>query len=397
MKNKLKTWRALACQRVPMIAAILHACSYYENSDKAYWQQLGVGEGTFCVNPYTLEVTYSQQFANTHTPEENAFILAHEGVHVLCDHLNRRQKMKQREGISFQPHIFEIAEEMAVNELVLSIGGWSKVPGGIEPDTSMTNLTTEEKYFELKKKAKHITIKCKCMHGDPKDGDGGRGMGDILKAQAIKAGRKVALENSKGQQPGNMPGELRELASSFAKLYKPPDFRELMLRHMHAMTVSASHFDESTIYRNRMLLDGLCIPNLGNRPQASKFVVSIDNSGSVDDTRFAHLKSILIEAADQLGFNEIIVQHFTTQVMATERYTDLNKLKTFKRRADGGTALEDCDHKAAKTGAVFNIILTDGYVSWLNSYSLPTLIVRTKEEGVSGPPRVRNLIADLVL
>lgn len=378
-----------------MVAAILHACSYREDSTEEFWKGTPAGDKpTFCVNPYTLEVVYSQKFANNNTPEENAFILAHEGTHVLCDHFSRRMAMKKKEGIAFQPRIFMAAEEMAVNELVMSVGHWSKVPSkGVSPLKDLLSLTTEEKYFELKKRATKVEVYCMCGEGEAEGEDS---INDILRSQAINSGRKVALESYKGLPPGNMPGELRVMAAGFAKLDKPPDFRELLIRYMTAMTISCSHFDEATIYRNRVLMDGLCIPNLGNKPQASKFVVSIDNSGSVDDARFSLLKSILIEAADQLGFNEIIVQHFTTQVMATERYTDLSKLKTFKRRADGGTALEDCDQKAKRANGVFNIILTDGYVSWLPHYSLPTLVVRTKE-GVSGPPKVRNLIADLVL
>lgn len=402
MKNDLKTWRALASKRVPMVAAILYACSYYEQDDPEWWKLADAQPGkapTFCVNPVTLEVNYSTKFTSANTVDQNAFVLAHEGGHVLCDHLGRRVKMMKREGSQFIAPLWIMAEEEAVNWLIQSTGGWAKIPiKGVEPQANHKGLTTEEIYFDLKKNCKVVKVPCNCidkaaMAGDGKDGSS---INDILKAKAIETGRKVAIEGAKGQQPGDQPGELRELSASFRKLDKPPDFREVLLRYMTSMAISASHFDEATIYRNRVLLDGLCIPNLGNKPQASKFVVSIDNSGSVHYQMFELLKSCLVEGAEQLGFNEIIVQHFTTKVMATERYTDLTKLKGFKRRADGGTALDDCDHKALKAGGVFHIILTDGYVSWLPSYSLPTVIVRPKSD-VQPPMKVRNLVADMVL
>ena len=383
-----------------MVAAILYACSYYEQDDPEWWRLAGMPSGatpTFCVNPATLEVNYSPKFAQTNTPEQNAFALAHEGAHVLCDHVARGRKMKLREGIGYQPHLWIIAEEEAVNQLVKTVGGWSEIPikGLIECQPAHMQMTTEEIYFDLKKSAKVVKVKCMCMDRSG-DGEEQGTINDILKAKAIETGRKTAVEQCKIQQAGNQPGELKVLAASFHKLDRPPDFREVLLRYMTSMAISASHFDEATIYRNRVLLDGLCIPNLGNKPQAGKFIVSIDNSGSVHDEMFDLLKSCLVEGAEQLGFHEIIVQHFTTEVMMTERYTDLSKLKGFKRQASGGTALYDCDSKALKHGGAFHIILTDGYVDWLPSYSLPTVIVRPNLQ-IQGPMKVRNMIADMVL
>lgn len=399
--NNLRTWRAIACKRVPMVAAILHACAYHEMTDEEMNKALPNpgGTQTFCVNPDTLDVYYSSDFTSKNTPEQNAFALAHEGAHVLCNHVVRRLAMKEREASAFIFPLWMMAEEQAVNQLVASTGGWGSVPinGLIECPSEHQMLTTEEIYYKLKKSCKVVKINCHCMHPDANGkGDAESSAADIVKSQALQAGRKVALEENRGKEAGNLPGELKEMIASFNPLSKPPDFRELLLRYMTSMTAACNSFDEATIYRNRVLLDGLCVPNLANKPQAARFAASIDNSGSVDEAAFSLLKSVLIEAADQLGFSEIVVQHFTTQVMATERYTDLNKLKLFKRKADGGTALEDADMKARKANAVFNIILTDGYVSWLPQYSVPTVIVRT-DGSTQPPPRVRNMIADIVL
>ena len=385
MPNDLKTWRAIACRRVPMVAAILHACSYQE-----------ADVPTFQVNPHTLQVEYSQKFADKQTAEQNAFVLAHEGAHVLCRHGKRRQEMMRREGkMAFRMALWVEAEEQAVNALVSSVGNWEVPSGGVQCPDKHQKLTTEEIYYKLKQEGGKGS-KCQCVvigEGEGWD-DKADSVTELLCEQAIKTGERVAMKD--GKNAGNMAGELRAMHVASLPLDRPPDFRTMLLRYLTNYTASCNTFDDSTIYRNRVLLDGLCVPNLASKPSAARFAASIDNSGSVADEMFGQFKGALVAAAEQLGFTEVVVQHFTTQVMKTERYSDLNRLAKFKRQANGGTALEDCDMKARQEKAVFNIILTDGYVQWLPAYSVPTVIVRVNN-GTEPPPRVHNLIGDVVL
>lgn len=367
-----------------MVAAILHACSYQE-----------ADVPTFQVNPHTLQVQYSQKFANRQSVEDNAFVLAHEGAHVLCRHGKRRQEMMKREGkIGFRMALWVEAEEQAVNALISSVGSWHVPFGGIVCPEKHYKMTTEEIYYALKQEDGKGS-KCLCMIGDGEgDGEQTDSVTELLCNQAIKTGERVAMKGDR--KAGNMVGELRVMHAASLPLDRPPDFRTMLLRYLTNYTATCNTFDDSTIYRNRVLLDGLCVPNLASKPSAARFAASIDNSGSVADEMFDQFKGALVAAAEQLGFNEVVVQHFTTQVMKTERYSDLNRLKKFTRQANGGTALEDCDMKARQEKAVFNIILTDGYVSWLPSYSVPTVIVRVNN-GTEPPPRVHNLIGDVVL
>jgi predicted metal-dependent peptidase len=389
----LKQWRLLASQRVPAVAAILYACSYRNEPDLKWWAANGASAPTFCVNPATLEVVYNDEFAAKNTDDQNAFALAHEGGHVLCEHIKRRKRVMAREGEDFLLPLMIMAEEMAVNQMVMTLGKWSQIPieGLIKCPAKYAQMSTEEIYADLKATTKVVKVSCKCFHDDGKEGDSAT---EMIKAQAINAGREVVKQS--GLQPGTECGELREMAAFAAPLQSKPNFRDMLMRYLLSMNADCRQFDEATIYRRRAQMDGLCMPNISNRSQASRFCASIDNSGSVGEPEFALLKAILVEAAEQLGFDEIIVQHFTTQVMKTERYTDLRKLQTFKRQADGGTALEDCDAKAAQNKAVFNVIMTDGYVQWLDEYSVPTVIIRTAAS-TEPPPKVRNLVAEVLL
>src|SRR5262249_9090293 len=110
---------------------------------------------------------------------------------------------------------------------------------------------------------------------------------------------------------------------------------------------------------------------------------------------FSCLCGVIDSVASTLGFQEIIVQHFTSQVMYTERVMHITGIKKIKRRADGGTQLEDCDRKAREAKGQFHVILTDGYVEWLRDYSIPTIIVRTVRS-TQEPVTARNLIGSVI-
>jgi len=399
LKNDLRVWRGMVHQKIPILSPVLFAATYIEDET--------AGIGTFCIRPDTLTILYNPKFAESQTPETNAFILAHEAGHYLCDHITRRFAMMDREGKQiFDLQLWMIAEDMAVNEIVSTLSGWAVPSDTIPVIDAFRGLTTEQIYHELRKDSKgaqkyvkRLQSGCGCMDGSGHGKGDGKGdpSQDMLKAQIQEGATKEMgeLQKKGGLPPGNMPGELREMALRFAPLKRPPNWKEMLMRYLIAADFNCKHFDMATLYKRRLEVDSMCLPNLSSSPAAKRFVVSMDNSGSVSDEMFTCLKGIIQSAATQLGFQEIIVQHFTTQVMVTDRVTTLKQVEHIKRKADGGTMLEDCDQKAAGHRGQFHIILTDGYVEWLRDYSLPTIIVRTVES-TQEPLRCKNLIGSVI-
>lgn len=400
--NVLKTWRAIVHQKVPILSPVLYAGTFIEDDEPP-----APGfPATFCVDPSRLLFKYSPKYAAGFTPEQNAFHLAHESAHYLLEHLDRRFKMMKREGWvdghnpgSFELDLWMIAEDLAVNWLVEQLTGWKPIYQEVSVNKEWRGLTTEELYKNLKNIRKQMPKpKCSCMTGQPSGADSkSDSANELLKAQiqeAASQGLQKLVDEGK-LQPGDMPGELRELALRFAALKRPPNWKDLLRRYLTETSTDCKYMDPSTLYRRRIDLDGLCLPNLSSHPTAKKFVVSIDNSGSVSDKMFSRLCGVIDSVASTLGFQEVVVQHFTTRVMYTERVTHLKGIQKIKRRADGGTALEDCDRKARDHKGQFHVILTDGYVEWLRDYCLPTIIVRTVKS-TTEPPSVHNLIGSLV-
>jgi predicted metal-dependent peptidase len=378
---------------------VLYAATFQENEESPV---PGLTP-TFSIQPAKLIIQYSPSFADKMTPEQNGFNLAHESAHYLLEHLDRQFKMEKREGDQFDHELWLIATDLAVNYLVTQLTGWNIPDHHMVPvNKEWQGLTTEELYEKLKKIRKQLPKrKCGCcMHGKPAGAPGAEkpnAADEMLKAQLQEAAAqsiKKMVDEGK-LQPGNMPGELRELALRFAPLKRPPKWRDLLKRFLIDTSTDCKHLDPSTIFRRRLSIDGLCLPNLSSHPIAKKFVVSIDNSGSVSDEMFSCLCGVIDSVASTLGFQLIIVQHFTSQVMATEKVTHISGVKKITRKADGGTQLEDCDRKAAEHKGQFHVILTDGYVAWLQEYSLPTIIVRTVKK-TEEPTVARNLVGSLI-
>lgn len=397
--NVLQSWKANVARECTMAYPVIASANYTEDA--------GAGIGTFCINPLTLDIKYNPAFAASNDVQTNTFCLIHEAWHFIGDHLTRRDKRKTMEGALFDFDLWMWAEEESTNEVVSALTGWP-IPAGIVPaDPVRQGMTVEQRYEHLKlnDKRKKITICINCMDkslsskdGDSKGDQMQKTAMEMLKSQLGDAVAKQVQEMLKDGklQPGNMPGELKEIANRFSKLNCPPKWDQLLGRFMRAMDLNCKHFDHGTILQRRVAMDGLCVPNLSSSPKIKKGIISIDNSGSVSDAMFAKLTGTVESLARQLGFNEFIVQHFTTQVMKTQRVTTLKGIQNISRQADGGTALDDCNSKARNHNGQFHIILTDGYVAWLDSYSMPTIIIRTVKD-TSEPPVVPNLIGSIIV
>ena len=382
-KNELREWRRMVAETIPAFEPLLFACNYVQD-EKA-------GVGTFCVNAGTLEVRYSPSFAGRRSCDANAFVLAHEIGHVILRHGSRTKLIREREGKAFRPGLWTIATEISVNNVVRALSGWP-IPsdsGALEfDDPKFLPMSSEEIYAELKKCCIEMKVPC-CLRGE-EDGENPSGATALLVDTTID-GFPKAVENRLGKRPGDLPGDLREVLAAHLKLQTRIDWRRLLARFLTAMEVNCKEFDLRTIYRRpQMLGSQLTAPNLTGTPTVRKLALSVDNSGSVSDELFAQLVGVLDSFAQRVGFQEMLVYHFTSEVIRKERYTSLKGLAKFKRVGCGGTDITECNEQARKDGVQFNLILTDGEVDWLAEYSVPTLVVLVTD--VPEPPKVKGLL-----
>lgn len=386
LMEKIKKWRRGVCKAIPAFDAILYAATYEE--DKTI--------STIGINNNTLKIKVNPEFVDKQSKADITFILAHEASHFLCDHQRRGMAMQRQEGDDFRADLFKGAAEYAVNALVESLSGWS-TPKGTEyqPVEKWKLLSTEEIYKEMKKDPanKLPPVLCLCG-GDGKDGDGKpqTGVAQMIAEQAREAATKTLQEGQRGKPPGDQVGELKQLLLDRLGLTKPPDWRRQLARYLTALDTNCKHFDPRSIYR-RAMCDGrnMVLPNLASDTIARRFALSLDNSGSVCDEMFTQILGTVHSATQQLGFKELYVYHFTCAIIKRLRLTTASQIKKIAREGSGGTDIHEVDRQAKQDACMFNIIVTDGYVEWLGSYAVPTLVVLTVED-VQPPPKVHNLI-----
>ena len=386
LMESLKKWRRGVCRAIPAFDAILYAATYVEDESI----------DTIGINNNTLKIKVNPKFMATCKDADATFILGHEAAHFLCDHLRRGMAMQRQEGADFRVDLYKGAAEYAVNTLVESLSGWS-TPSvtHYQPKEKWKMLSTEEIYREMKKDPanKLPPVLCLCG-GDGKDGDGKpqSGVAQMIAEQARDAAIKTLQEGIGGQPPGDQVGELRQLLLDRLGLTRPPDWRRQLARYLTALDTNCKHFDPRSIYR-RAMCDGrnMVLPNLASESIARRFALSLDNSGSVGDEMFTQILGTVHSATQQLGFKELYVYHFTCAIIKRLRLTTANQIQKIAREGSGGTDIHEVDMQAKKDACMFNIIVTDGYVEWLNSYAVPTLVVLTVED-VQPPPKVHNLI-----
>ncbi len=383
--EQIKKWRRGVCKAIPAFDAILYAATYEEDESI----------GTIGINNSMLKIKVNPKFVATQKDADATFILAHEAAHFLCDHQRRGMAMKRQEGEDFRVDLYKGAAEYAVNTLVESLSGWS-TPKGTEyqPREKWKMLSTEEIYREMKKDPANKLPPVLCLCGGDGKGDGKpqTGVAQMIAEQAREAATKTLQEGISGQKPGDQVGELRQLLLDRMGLTKPPDWRRQLARYLTALDTNCKHFDPRSIYR-RSMCDGrnMVLPNLASESIARRFALSLDNSGSVCDEMFTQILGTVHSATQQLGFKELYVYHFTTAIIKRLRLTTASQIKKITREGSGGTDIHEVDRQAKQDACMFNIIVTDGYVGWLGSYAVPTLVVLTVED-VEPPPKVHNLI-----
>lgn len=331
------------------------------------------------------------------------FVLMHECMHVILDHITRREKR--------QPFIWNIACDAIVNATVLDIfsGRFKALPaslkGGVvdtykvmkdkdidntyveemnkffstmimphsieETVESCTVSCAEELYEKLLKKAKEMLakgLKTLDNHGMWEESKGKKTAAQKLAEEQMKEvlkdamGRAIKNDNdARSKFAGKQPyGEFRELGIDFTVRKLPWD---RMLRNF-----IASRIDEFTeeVWHNpsrklRQFYPRVVLPNEFEDEERKKLLVTIfvDTSGSMDETLLKKVQGILsCFPADKVEYD---AYSFDADIYKIDE--DITKCKRF--RGGGGTSFQLCADKVHEkpTHSDCVIMITDGFDS----------------------------------
>jgi len=312
---------------------------------------------------------YNSRFIMLLRTKEVEFLVGHEVLHVVYDHIDRRE--------SRDPEIWNIADDYVVNADLKrhKVGEFiTSVPCLYE--RKYENMQAEAVYDDLMKNVQYINIEDLLDQmiddhidgegdGEGEDGDGeqkGKGRPKLSAAEReqIRQEVKQAIINAAQQaEAGSVPAGVERLIKQMTDPVMP--WRELL----QANLTSAIKSDYSWMRPSRRgwHMDAI-MPGM-NPGEEIDVTVFIDMSGSISNKQgMAFLSEVagMMEAFD--GF-KIRVACFDTQVYNMQEFTseNLDTVDTYELAGGGGTDF-DCIFKYLKEEAIVPnrlVVFTDGY------------------------------------
>ena len=339
---------------------------------------------------------YNSRFVQTKTIPELQFLLAHEILHVIYDHLGRRGDR--------DPQLANCAQDYVVNDDLVQ----HNIGDMIKPclwDPKYRGMSWEEVYDKLYDEVDKVTLEqlVNQMIDEHLDGEGeGSGGGDGEGDQEGKQGKKPVLSDAEREQikqeikeamltaaqtsgAGNLPAGVKRLIDTMTdpKL----NWRELIAQEIEACFKNDYSFTRPNKRGAHIdaILPGM-IPG-----QKIDVVVMSDCSGSMSDEmlrdQHAEVKGIMQSFEDF----ELHVATFDTKVYNFQTFTpeNIDELDDYQYNGGGGTEfmcvwdyLKDRDIMPKKL-----IMFTDGYPygSWGDPNYCDTIFVVQGNNQVEAP------------
>jgi predicted metal-dependent peptidase len=327
---------------------------------------------------------YNTQFFNAMTNKEIEFVIAHEILHCVYDHLSRREQRNHM--------VYNIAADYIVNNLLLrdKIGNKPRIIE-IYHDTKYNGWSSEAVYDELMKNAKkidlsslgelldeHVNWEEGDEDGDNKKDGKGKGRPVYTKAEldAIRDEIKEAMINAaQSAGAGNVPGEIQRMIK---ELTEPKmNWRELLRQQIQSTIRNDYTFARPS---RKGWHTGAILPGM-NFDETIDICVSIDMSGSIGNDQAKDFLSEVQGIMDQYKDYRIKLWCFDTKVYNEQDFTadGGESLMEYKIMGGGGTDF-DANWEYMKRNDIQPkkfIMFTDGYPfnSWGDDSYCDTIFI----------------------
>jgi predicted metal-dependent peptidase len=332
---------------------------------------------------------YNREFIKSLTLPELLFLVGHEVLHVVYDHLGRRNGR--------DPKLWNMAADYIINYTLKQEAVGTMPAQGLYDPKYTDEMTAEEVYELLKKNS--VTIKMPLdQHlqlgddDDDQDGEGkGQGQDSVDVTVTGKDGppklteedlqrirseiRSAAIQAAQQVGAGKVPAGVRRMIEA---LTQPKlDWRTLLDSH-----VRSSVKDDYTFQRiSRRAWDtGMLFPSQDNL-ETVKLWCAIDASGSMSEEMLRDLLSEVKGIMQTFPDFEIGIMTFDTQIYNVQTFTpsNIHEIEEYPLAGGGGTMFECCWEYFKKEGIIPErfVMFTDGYPggSWGDEQYCSTLFV----------------------
>lgn len=319
-----------------------------------------------------LKFYYNSRFVMKLKPKEVEFLVGHEVLHVVYDHIGRR--------IDRDPQMWNVACDYAVNADLKEhkVGEFITTVDCLY-DRKYAGKSSEEIYDDLMKNVEYIDMeslidKMIDDHLDDQDQSGGDDDGDddgegngngrpkMSQEDRERARQEIkqAILNAAQQAgAGNVPGSVARMIKEMTEPVMP--WRELLQVNL----TSAIKSDYSWMRPSRRGWHADAIMPGMNPGEEIDVVVFIDLSGSISDQQGRAFLSEVAGMMESFDSFRIRVACFDTDVYNMQEFTseNLDDIGAYEMMGGGGTDFE-CIFKHLKDEGIVPerlIVFTDGY------------------------------------
>lgn len=343
---------------------------------------------------------YNREFIKKLTRKELVFLVGHEILHCVYDHIGRRSAR--------DPQIWNMANDYIVNYTLVKEHIGDMIKGGLYSEKYTDTLTSEEVYELLKKNNTQIQMTID-MHldggdGDGKDGKGGNGDGSGKKTVTVNVSGedgpptlteaelneirneiRAAVITAAQQSAGNVPAGIMRLIKDITE--PKMDWRELL-----EMQIKSSIRDDYTFRRlsRRTWATGCILPGQ-NDADTIDVEVFLDVSGSITDEMIrdflGEVKGIMeMFPQFRLGLATFDTKVYNYQVFSQE---NADEILTYEVKGGGGTSFEAVFEFMEENEIEPNtmVMFTDGYPcgTWGNESYCDTLFIIHGSDSIVPP------------
>ena len=338
---------------------------------------------------------YNREFVKALTKPELLFLICHEVLHCVYDHLGRRGGR--------DPKIWNMANDYIVNWTCKDQNVGTMPANGLYEAKWTDELHSEELYEILKKNSvtikmpldEHLELGTDTGDGDGDDGDGGKGGRSVEVTVMGKDGppklteedmakirnelKAALIQTAQAVEAGKIPAGVRRM---IAELIQPKmDWRALLDAHIRSSIKDDFTFQRMSRRSWGHSEEPSAIFPAQNFMDTVDVAVSIDASGSMSE---GMLRDILSETKGiMLTFRDFVLKLWTfdTQVYSYKEFTpeNIDEIDTYAIGGGGGTMFE-CNWEYMKREGIEPnrfVMFTDGYPggSWGDENYCDTLFV----------------------
>ncbi len=321
---------------------------------------------------------YNSRFVMMLKQKEVEFLVGHEVLHVVYDHLGRR--------IDRDPEIWNIANDYAVNaDLKKHKVGEMITTVDCLYEKKYENWASEEIYDDLMKNVQYISLedlldKMLDDHidgegDDGEDGDGnenrkGKGrpkLSDAEKEEIRQEMKQAILNAAQQSEPGSMPAGVERMIKQMTDPVMP--WRELIQTNL--TSAIKSDYTWMRPSRRSWHMDAV-MPGM-NPGEEIDVDIYIDMSGSISNTQGMQFLSEVAGMMDAFDGYNLRVTCFDTRCYNTQEFSSENmeNIEEYELHGGGGTDFDCIFDDLKEAGRVPNrlIVFTDGYPfgSWGDS------------------------------